>query len=387
MSFIIHSFDKILSKTMKKLVFILLMCCTFAISAQTPITLGTSDLGVPVRTYSIRIDTVVNAAIIPGNPGANTPWNFMGLHSLDSTHLNLENASSGILNNLFPGCNVTYHIDTNLDYNYYKSGSAGLVHWGIVSDYLGNGDSIKLILNTPDTIVALPGFYGDSTISISRGDTKSRCTYFLDTVVPPFTLHIPIDTIRIKHRQIHYAKFDAWGTMTTPSNTYNALRQKNYVSKLDTIWIYLNCDAYGAPIDTNTGWHLLSVQSDTTLSYKWWMNGLGVPAMTMYMNGLTGNSVKRVEWARNVFLGVEENESLLTPGVYPNPANDFIKINNTSQFTEAVIYDMLGKEISRIAIGKLNEVSIPVSKLSNGLYFYNLIGKSGKTSGKFEVKH
>jgi hypothetical protein len=372
---------------MKRLLLIIIFLCSFFTATQAQISLNYSDLGVPVRSYDIRIDSAVNAAIVPGLAGTNQTWNFIALHkNLDSLKLNLENSNNGIMHAFFPNANVAYHVDTLLNYNYFKSSTLGLLHYGIVSDYLGTGDSIKVVFTQPDTIVKIPGAYGDSTISIAMGDSKSACTYHLDTTIGPVPVQVPIDSVRIKHWQVHYAKFDAWGTMNTPINSYPALRQKNYISTLDTIWAYFDCSGFPAPYDTNTGWHLTSILFDTTLNYTWWMKGLGIPAMRMYMHSFTGNVVDKVEWVRDVVLSVPENE-VSNPGIYPNPASDFIRITNAGVFTKAFIYDMLGNEVNRQHIQNMNEITFAVGNLPDGMYFYNLIGRTDKFSGKFVVKH
>jgi hypothetical protein len=64
-----------------------------------------------------------------------------------------------------------------------------------------------------------------------------------------------------------------------------------------------------------------------------------------------------------------------------------INITNTAQYNEAIIYDAIGNEVKRQNIQGLNEISVSTANLPNGMYFYNLNGTQGKTSGKFIVKH
>ncbi|MEI6853408.1 MAG: T9SS type A sorting domain-containing protein [Bacteroidota bacterium] len=369
---------------MKKLLFLVFVMSTIIVNAQTPINLSFSDLGVPVRSYDIRIDSAVTSAIVPGNPGTNLTWNFIALHAnLDTLPLHLINSSSGVMHTSFPGANVAYQVDTNLNYNYYNSTTAGLIHRGIVTDYLGTHDSIKVVFSSPDTILRLPGNYMDSYTSIVMGDSKSRCHYTFDTSYNGFPITVPIDTLRIKHKQFHLAQVDAWGTMTTPMDNFPVLRQKNTTQTRDTIWGYANVPP---PAQSYSGWYRLMVLTDTSVSYNWWMKGLGIPAVQMDMYKLT-NVVLKVRWVRDVFASVNENTDVYNNGVYPNPANDKINITNTAVFNEAIIYDVLGNEVKRQNILGLNEISVSTANLPNGMYFYNLNGTQGKTSGKFIVKH
>jgi hypothetical protein len=369
---------------MKKLLFIVFLFCLTAVKAQTPIILNSSDLGYPGDHYDMRIDTAVNSAIVPGNPGANQNWNFLTLSStLDTTQIDILNSNAGLFHTSFPSANIVYHIDTSANYSYYNSTPIGLLHYGIVSNYLNNGDSIKVAFNNPDTILRLPTTYQDICTSIVKGDSKSHCSnLFYDTTYMGFPMSIPIDTLRIKHNAFHLYEFDAWGTMNTPTNTFPTLRQKNTVQLADSLWGYANVEAF----PQYSGWYFLFVYRDTTITYDWWMKDLGIPIVSMEMFNLT-NYVSKVTWVRNATLGISNNVDVYNSGVYPNPANNMINITNTAQYNEAIIYDAIGNEVKRQNIQGLNEISVSTANLPNGMYFYNLNGTQGKTSGKFIVKH
>jgi hypothetical protein len=368
---------------MKRHYLIFIFFCFIVAGSQAQISLNFSDLGVPVRSYDIRIDSAVTSAIVPGPAGTNQTWNFITLHStLDTLHLDLINSSNGVQNNFFPLANVAYHANNKLNYNYYSSSAAGLLHYGIVSDYLNNGDTIKLVFSKPDTLLKLPTNYLDICNSIVLGDSKSRCHYSFDTNISGFPVTVPIDTLRIKHLQIHISGIDAWGTMNTPTDVFPALRQKNVTHTVDSIWGYANVPV---PYQSYSGWYQIAILPDSLISYNWWMKGLGIPAVSMEMYKLT-NVVSKVRWVRDVFASVPEIDVYNT-GVYPNPANNHIIITQTGDYTEAIIYDMLGNEVKRQHIQNMNEINVPVVNLPDGMYFYNLVGTKDKTSGKFVVKH
>ncbi len=62
-------------------------------------------------------------------------------------------------------------------------------------------------------------------------------------------------------------------------------------------------------------------------------------------------------------------------GIYPNPANDFVNFDIEMQNVQSasiVIYNMMGQEVVRQYI-KDSHVSINVSDLTDGIYFYSLI--------------
>ena len=370
---------------MKKVLFIVFAFIGAYSYAQTPITLGLSDIGAPIRSYDQRVDSLVNPAIVPGAPAANVAWNFNLLNAnLDSNSIDLINNASAPFVSSFPGTNFVAWYNHSLNYYYFDRSAAGLVMHGVVSDYLKTGDSVKVILSVPDTTLKLPGAYGNLYTTYNYGNTKSRCNYSIDTTVMGFPMTIVVDTIRVKHMQVKNVKMDAWGNVTTPTCTFPALRQKETAITLDSVWGYANVPA---PLQSYSGWNFFTVISDTTDTYNWWMKGLGIPAIKMTMVKQTP-IVNRVDWVYNVYLGVNETEAANSGvGIYPNPANDMLKITTTDAYNEMVIYDALGSEVARQNMQNKKEISLNVSTYSNGLYFYNLIGKTNQTNGKFVVKH
>ncbi|OGU12359.1 MAG: hypothetical protein A2X61_01290 [Ignavibacteria bacterium GWB2_35_12] len=70
-----------------------------------------------------------------------------------------------------------------------------------------------------------------------------------------------------------------------------------------------------------------------------------------------------------VVLNVEETPSTENNSqIYPNPASDFININNQGIYTEYILYNYLGE---KLLIGSINsnEFKIDIRSLCNGIYF------------------
>tara|TARA_B110000908_G_scaffold135572_1_gene160435 strand:- start:584 stop:1045 length:462 start_codon:yes stop_codon:yes gene_type:complete len=65
-------------------------------------------------------------------------------------------------------------------------------------------------------------------------------------------------------------------------------------------------------------------------------------------------------------LGVSD-KALLNISMYPNPASSSLNISATSMIKNAIIYNILGKQVMNISINK-NSESINVSNLSSGMY-------------------
>jgi type IX secretion system substrate protein len=80
---------------------------------------------------------------------------------------------------------------------------------------------------------------------------------------------------------------------------------------------------------------------------------------------------------------VSEVHTDLNINIYPNPVDNWLVIENTHNVTEAVVYDMLGKEIIYALLNDgINKMDF--SSIKNGIYFLVL---DNKHSGKIIVQH
>ncbi|WP_298393879.1 choice-of-anchor L domain-containing protein [Flavobacterium sp.] len=65
--------------------------------------------------------------------------------------------------------------------------------------------------------------------------------------------------------------------------------------------------------------------------------------------------------------------------LYPNPTNSFVQVNlqNTSEILEnIIIYDVLGKTVSKLSTNNSNEMKVDVSSLSKGIYLVEITTQS-----------
>ena len=83
-------------------------------------------------------------------------------------------------------------------------------------------------------------------------------------------------------------------------------------------------------------------------------------------------------------IGIDEVNST-TVNVYPNPASSYITIqpllsDNTGVFE---LYDIKGNKIISLTFSDKTQVS--TDDLQSGFYFYNIISKENRTSGKLII--
>ncbi len=73
--------------------------------------------------------------------------------------------------------------------------------------------------------------------------------------------------------------------------------------------------------------------------------------------------------------------------VYPNPASNFLTVENLQRFGSAkfVLYNSLGKEVLRSDIGNNKIKRIQLENLNNGLYLYRIVGNDKAQSGSLII--
>lgn len=118
--------------------------------------------------------------------------------------------------------------------------------------------------------------------------------------------------------------------------------------------------AHFKPYDQNT-WEMLPEGAELTVQYTFTVEG-GEP-MTFEFYFLYDTN------------DVEENFSNMLSNAYPNPASNFVNFDVEMQNVQSAsiaIYNMMGQEVIRQDIND-SHVSINVSDLTDGIYFYSLI--------------
>jgi Secretion system C-terminal sorting domain len=101
------------------------------------------------------------------------------------------------------------------------------------------------------------------------------------------------------------------------------------------------------------------------------------------------NADLKTENTEGVTVSSANNKTIIKKGLYPNPANDVLNVDNIQGVQSLQIMDLNGKIIRTISIEE-NEVgrTLNVSNLSNGMYILKKIRPDGQLeAAKFQVIH
>ena len=86
----------------------------------------------------------------------------------------------------------------------------------------------------------------------------------------------------------------------------------------------------------------------------------------------------------SVTAGVGINEVETSTSIYPNPANNILNINASSNINKVEVYNMLGQNVMTVSVNDIN-TSINTSNLSEGMYMLKLHTDNGIVNKKFTV--
>ena len=84
-------------------------------------------------------------------------------------------------------------------------------------------------------------------------------------------------------------------------------------------------------------------------------------------------------------LSIEEDQ-LIKVRLYPNPANDFIKIESEKNIKNISIYNITGQIIRTLQVVNLNYIEVDVNNYAKGLYFLKVSTGNGTTTKKIIIE-
>lgn len=241
---------------------------------QAQITIDQSDYGTVGDTFVIGNDIDGNALPV-GGPGAQT-WDFSSLEADDLNTYKFEDPANTVSGQEFPGANVAIQrLEDTLFFNNTASLLELVGMSGNLFTEVTQGAAIinmAVALSPPLSQVEFPSTYTDAFTDVA----------YIDTTVGCAAMNIPIgcDSARLKRRMMVNAEFDAYGSLTTPSETYpSTLRQYYQQMNYDTAYVKFPFLGWQQYIDTITTVH----------TYRWFANGEDWPVLTANANAQNGN--------------------------------------------------------------------------------------------------
>lgn len=285
------------------------------------------------------LDSTVSSTVSPGPSGANQVWNFGTLPGNLDTNYYVAPASTPN-GSSFPGANIAIRI-TEQSFNHYEyhiNGPTGMKLYGV--------DDPPPILLDIDPFEFPLLTYGNSVNHALRArfnivNANTYDAFYLDLT----------------------STADAWGTITTPAGTVNAIR------------IYTTETTYDSSYVSGTGTQNSVVTGH--YYYKWYAKNLGWPVMQIAWGNLAEPNFKTVRYAHDLssVTGIKSLESNDGIVIYPNPFSAHTTLKAVSPFNNAtlIVYNSFGQEVKQLNNISGQSITLHRNDLPSGLYFIRVM--------------
>lgn len=359
--------------------FLTIIITSTLIKAQTPITI--TDVDMPVVNDTIRYNTTNNIqGLDPTLTGANYTWDYSTLtsstqridtfFSVTSTPFSYQVYFNNSI--LYPTYKANYAlrgpdlvmppalpipISITDVFNFKKNSSNKYENVGFGAKISGVPSSIR---NNPiDVEYVFPMNYTDNHISNST---------FLVTI--PFLA-------TYGQAMERNSTVEGWGTLITPVGTYNVLKVKSVLTKIDTL--YLDTLGLGS-----------NFPRPEEIEYKWLAKGGSAPILKIVT---TLGVVSSIEYQANSFVGINELSIINDVSVFPNPTKELVQVVFNSKNAGKLVYsikDINGRLVMNndfvAHVGKnVFQIDLNKNKLSNGVYFIELLMNDQLTTQKLII--
>jgi hypothetical protein len=336
---------------MKKNLLMALMA--FCGLANAQITLTQSD--VPVAgTVSIRANDATTV-VSEGMSGANRAWDFASLKNNGTDTIRYINPSGAPGAAYFPSSNLVLKTyDPSISgyyYNFAKSSSASVDLIGASASYAGaptHGFYTPAVRFFTFPLTYNSSYSGKSKLSLPIGVTGS----------PQF------DSIKTVISITYSTLVDAYGSVVTPSGTYNSLRLRKISNTIDsTFYHYTSTKSWV--------WDNTAPGNSTDTTYQWWANGKSSYVAEVSLNGKSARTSGYLLSTSVSGIEALNNEAGLS--VFPNPSNGnlTIRLNENTNATGIEFSNMLGEKVLSASLNG-SVTKLDVSKFPKGIYIYQI---------------
>lgn len=345
------------------------LLAAFPLTAQ--ITLGPSDF--PSAGDTVRRQTATVTGFDGADTGPNHVWDFSTLVPLVETADTCVTVGSTPLlyqfffNNPFdPDHDADYAVRgqgfsfggtltvTDL-YDYFKKNASGLRNVGFGANINGLPASIQR--DPVDWIHHFPLDYADEDSSYSY-----------------YELEVP-GVLFYGQQQMRHNYVDGWGTLYLPTDTFDVLRVRSVLDRIDTVHIT-------SPIPFG-----FTLPEPQTVEYKWIATGMdGAVLQVNTTGGIATNA--RFWYDPQVISTIVPPAVVDAPIIQPNPATDlvFVRLPDRSK-GQLLLLDAAGRVVLNIGLsGASRMAEVNTAALAPGSYTLRMAGATTNWSGRLVIE-
>ncbi len=350
----------------KKLLSIILL--SLAVTSFGQITIMNNDIASVGTTVYLANDTI-STGIVPGDPGANKTWDFTSVVANTIDTLAFVLPSSTPYGGEFPEANLAF--------------SSSDVEIGNVYGYmLKNNDkysSIGYAFESEDTAIYMANIEPENIIldfPVNYQNSYNE-VYITDIVIGSPTPGA--DSVRTKSTVVKETTIDAWGSITIPMGTYNALRQRVDEDQTDSLFMKMGGT-----------WTFIFASEESSTTYSWWTDDINIGFMlfSIDIDNDFGGEVFGISFLVGSAVGLFETNMTITK-VYPNPVADIVNFEFDESITgELFLMNGLGQVVVRENLNGQKFSQLNLSQLPAGMYIYRATNQRGEllSSGKVQKR-
>lgn len=326
-------------------------------------------------------------------PGPNQTWDMTDLQGTAANYT-VQAAASGNASASFPNATIILpEIGGIAGDGYVKIDANQMSTIGVVATLEGFVTDAVVPLTSPRIDLQTPMNYGDTRTG-SYGfqialDPHVPSGTQLDSIITALEADagglVTIDSIRVTFTTNSLTEVDAWGSLATPSGTYDVLRLKRIdetnvdldvkitVFGIPNVLWQDPADPAGLNVDPSG---LPFVGQDTIYTYEFWNDAEQQPVLkaNTEADGTTASygQYKTYNTSTN---SVVKNYDVTA---YPNPAVDNFTLEmnglDNGEYT-LKMYNIIGKNIKNIPfrIEGDTKLNVPTSTLDAGTYIYRIV--------------
>lgn len=338
----------------------------FSVNALAQITVTDSDIISVGDIVYQAVDSIPSSSITVGTPGSNQTWNFSSLQVMEVDAIEGISPVGTPYESIHPNANICVEIDSEL--MYLNKSSAGLEMVGYSNVPL-NVLMIPLPLVYGLTQQSGPNTMMDSVFDNAAGLFDNSFASIISGN-PSFN---QIDSLKIKVVTTSDFNVDAWGDITIPMGTYDALRMK--VEEINTTEFFAYCSASGLGGSWFSAQNFFPIETETINRYQWWSNDPTVKFMLaeLEMDSLN-NNVEVATFLTDAQTAAVNDFTSSFVAVFPNPTSDKIIINTDFNNCNYELVDVNGSIITSANFNYSTEIDL--SKNAKGIYFLKLKNKN-----------
>ena len=323
-------------------------------------------------------DDAPASSISVGNAGPNQTWDFSALQEMEIETIEVVSPVGTLYGSMYPNANLCIDIDNGL--MYLDKSSSGVVMVGFADLPVNNVMMIPLPLTFGLTYQDGPNTITDS-VFVNAGVLNIPNTFITSISTNP--LHDQIDSLKLKVVLTKDFNVDAWGSVTIPLGSYDALRLKVEETTITEFYAYCSEGGLGG------GWFsaqaLAPIPTEISIRYEWWSNDPIVKFMLAELEVDDSGNIEGASFLTTPQASSVTNLTTINVKIYPIPATNSVTIESQkTDLTALELVDLTGKVILKKEF--IQSTSLDVSHIAKGIYYLNLKTIEGELTKQIIIK-